>query len=427
MMNGHRLMKAYHIFNSLELLQLLERAVCPNRAKMKRLLYSILLVMCCQVSHAQEEFIEQSKFITKFSFDLYTGGVIVLHARFDNFPDTLNFIFDTGSGGISLDSATVQRFQLKPAPSTRVIRGIAGVRAVSFLNNRKLHLPGLTIENLDFHVNDYEILKAVYGERIDGIIGYSVLSRYIIKVNYDSLKMEFWTKGNIKYPRGGFLLKPLINSIPVQAVRVKDDRIINARFLYDMGAGLNMMLSTDFLNDSALLGKKRKLFVKEAEGLGGKVDMFQTVIKEVKLGPYRFRNVRVYVFNDTFNVTSYPYLGGLIGNDLLRRFNVILNYDRRDIHLTPNARFNDPFDYSYSGIELYYIDGQILIGDVAENSPAEKAGLKEGDLVIAVNKNFNQNLQQYKAVIQSTGDKFKMIIQRNGQLREFEVRVKSIL
>jgi hypothetical protein len=394
---------------------------------MKRLLYSILLMLCSQVSHAQEEFIEQSKFITKFSFDLYTGGVIVLHARFDNFPDTLNFIFDTGSGGISLDSAIVHHFQLKPAPSNRVIRGIAGVRSVSFLNNKKLHLPGLTIENLDFHVNDYEILKAVYGERIDGIIGYSVLSRYIIKVNYDSLKMEFWTKGNIKYPRGGFLLKPLINSIPVQAVRVKDDRIINARFLYDMGAGLNMMLSTDFLNDSALLGKKRKLFVKEAEGLGGKVDMFQTVIKEVKLGPYRFRNVPVYVFNDTFNVTSYPYLGGLIGNDLLRRFNVILNYDRRDIHLTPNARFNDPFDYSYSGIELYYIDGQILIGDVAANSPAERVGLKEGDLVIAVNKNFNQNLQQYKAVIQSTGDKFKIIIQRDGQLKEFEVRVKSIL
>src|SRR5205085_6818723 len=98
------------------------------------------------------------------------------------------------------------------------------------------------------------------------------------------------------------LLRPVINTIPVEPLRVKDDRIINARFLYDMGAGLNMMLSTDFLNDSALLGKKRKLFVKEAEGLGGKVDMFQTVIKEVKLGPYRFRNVPVYVFNDTFNV-----------------------------------------------------------------------------------------------------------------------------
>src|SRR5947208_3632262 len=124
----------------------------------------------------------------------------------------------------------------------------------------------------------------------------------------------------------------MINTIALQNVKVRDGRSISARFLYDMGAGLNMMLSTDFLKDSTLLGKKRKLYAKEAEGLGGKVDMHMTVIREVKLGPYRFKNVPVYIFEDSFNITSYPYLGGLIGNDLLRRFNVILNYDHRDIY-----------------------------------------------------------------------------------------------
>ncbi|HWJ92977.1 MAG TPA: aspartyl protease family protein, partial [Flavisolibacter sp.] len=349
------------------------------------------------------------------------------NARFDSFSDTLNFILDTGSGGISLDSTTAAYFKLKGTPSTRTIRGIAGIRTVSFLNNRKLHLPGLTVDSLSFHINDYSILDAVYGEKIDGIIGYSVLNRYIIKVDYDSSKIEFWSKGSLKYPRGGFLLRPLINTIPVQTARVKDGATISARFLYDMGAGLNMMLSTDFLKDSALLGKKRKLFAKEAEGLGGKIDMHMTVIREVKLGPYRFRNVPVYVFDDTYNITSYPYLGGLIGNDLLRRFNVILNYERRDIYLVPNSHFSEPFDYAYSGLELYYQDGQIVVGDVARNSPAEAIGLREGDVVVAVNKNFNQNLQQYKATIQNPGEKLRIIIQRGGELKEFEFKVKSIL
>jgi predicted metalloprotease with PDZ domain len=155
--------------------------------------------------------------------------------------------------------------------------------------------------------------------------------------------------------------------------------------------------------------------------------MAMTVIKEIKLGPYKFRNVPIYVFSDTFNITSYPFLGGLIGNDILRRFNVILNYDRRDIYLVPNSHFNEPFDYSYTGIELYYIDGKILIGDVAKDSPAEKAGLQEGDMVVAVNKNFSQNLQQYKAAIQSAGDRLQLIIQRNGDLIQFSFKVKSIL
>ena len=60
-----------------------------------------------------------------------------------------------------------------------------------------LHLPGLSIDSLNFHINNYEILTQVYGERIDGIVGYSVLSRYIIKVNYDSSYIEFWTRGTI--------------------------------------------------------------------------------------------------------------------------------------------------------------------------------------------------------------------------------------
>lgn len=394
--------------------------------KMKRLLLLFLLLGHLR-GLAQEEFIRPSQKLTSFRFTQMTGGVILLQARFDRFSDTLNFIFDTGSGGISLDSLTAEYFGLKGEPSDRTIRGIAGIRNVSFLNNRKLHLPGLTVDSLNFHINDYSILNAVYGERIDGIIGYSVLSRYIVKIDYDSLRIEFWSKGAMKYPRGGFLLRPLISSIPVQTARVRDEHSVNARFLYDMGAGLNMMLSTDFLKDSALLHKKRKFFAKEAEGLGGKIDMSMTVVREIRLGPYRFRNVPVYVFDDTYNITSYPYLGGLIGNDLLRRFNVIMNYDRRDFYLTPNSHFEEPFDYSYSGMELYYENGRIVIGDVARNSPAEKVGLKEGDIVVAINKNFDQNLQHYKAAIQSAGDLIKVIVSRGGELKEFEVRVISIL
>ena len=378
-------------------------------------------------SKAQEEFIQPSRLLTKFKFNSLTGGVVLLQARLDNFPDTLNFILDTGSGGISLDSLTATYFGLKGGPSDRTIRGIAGIRNVRFLNNRTLHLTGLNIDSLNFHINDYSILHAVYGERIDGIIGYSVLSRYIVKIDYDSSRVEFWSKGAIKYPRGGFLLRPLINTIPVQQVRVRDGRAVTARFLYDMGAGLNMMLSTDFLKDSSLLDKKRKMYMKEAEGLGGKIDMQMTVVKEVKLGPYKFRNVPVYVFDDTYNITSYPYLAGLIGNDILRRFNVILNYERRDIYLVPNSHFQENFDYSYSGMELYYENGQIVIGDIAKGGPAEAAGLKEGDVVVAVNKNFNQNLMTYKAAIQNAGERIKVIIQRDGQLQEFEFKVQSIL
>jgi hypothetical protein len=394
---------------------------------MRKLLFTIACTIGLLIAWPQEEFIVPSRFITKFPFKQFTGGVVVIQGKFDTYKDTLNFILDTGSGGISLDSATALYFGLKGTPTDRIIRGIAGIRKVSFLNNRRLTLHDLIIDSLNFHINDYSILTAVYGEKIDGIIGYSFLSRYIVKLNYDSSLLEVWSKGSMKYPRGGYLLRPIINTLPVQTLRVRDEQTITSRFLFDIGAGLNMMLSTDFIKDSALLGKKRKFFTKEAEGLGGKIDLQITVIKEVKLGPYRFRNVPVYVFDDTYNITSYPYLGGLLGNDILRRFNTILNYDKRDIYLTPNSHFLDPFDYSYSGIELYLVDGKIIVGDVARGSPAEKAGVREGDIVFGVNKNFNQNLQAYKAAIQTTNEKLKLLLQRDGSLITIEFKAKSIL
>jgi membrane-associated protease RseP (regulator of RpoE activity) len=210
-------------------------------------------------------------------------------------------------------------------------------------------------------------------------------------------------------------------------MRVRDDKTINSRFLFDLGAGLCVLFSRDFIEDSSLLDKKRKRFPKEGEGLGGKIDMELTVIKELKIGPYKFRQVPAFIFEDLYNVTSYPNLAGLLGNDIMRRFNVILNYPGGDIYITPNSHFNDLFDYSYTGLELYLVNGIIMVGDVAKDSPAQVAGLKEGDEVLAINKTFNQSLNQYKIALQTPNEKVKLIIRRNGVILEFELRVRSIL
>ena len=377
---------------------------------------------------AQEQFVEPpAKLLTSFRFRQLSGGVVLLKAQFANYRDTLNFILDTGSGGISLDSTTVDYFKITPTPSDMTILGIAGSRKVSFVYNQKLKLPGLTVDSLNFHINNYEILTAVYGEKIDGIIGYSLLSRYIFLINYDSSRISIFTNGRMKYPRGGWLYEPILRTLPVLYARIRDEVTTNSRFLFDIGAGLCMMLNKEFIEDSNFLSKKRVLYAKEAEGVGGKIDMHMTVIKEMRMGPYRFRNVPVFVFEDTFNITTYPYLSGIVGNDILRRFNVILNYPKKEFYFMPNTHYQDGFDYAYSGIELYMVDGIIILGDVAKGSPAEAAGLQEGDVLIGINNIIGQNLQLYKAALQAAGEKIKVIVNRDGELMEFTFRIKSIL
>ena len=393
-----------------------------------RLIIPLLLLTLVMTKTSAQEILESppSRLLTSFPFRQFSGGVIVFKAQFENYPDSLNFILDTGSGGISLDSSTCLRLGIQSQMTDKTIRGIAGVRTVRFAFKRQLRIPGLTVDTLDFHINDYDILAEVYGEHIDGIIGYSFLKRYIVKVNFDSSIIQIWSKGSMRYPRGGFLLRPLLISIPIQNLKLREHRQFSGRFYFDMGAGLNMLLSSDYVSDSTIFSSKKKIWNTQAEGLGGKARMKLTTLKEVRLGPYKFRNVPTYIFDDEYNVTSYPYLGGLIGNDLLRRFNVILNYDKRDIFLVPNSHFHEPFDYGYTGLSIYYVNGQIEVTDVMEGSPAEDAGFKAGDVVLSIDNNMSRNIQVYKTMLQGDGGRLKILILRNGVPMEMRLRIRSI-
>ena len=393
-----------------------------------KLIYLAFAMAClCLTGNAQEEFVPpQAKLIAKFPFTQISGGIIILKAQLDNYPDSLNFVFDTGSGGISLDSVTANYLNLKIEKSEKTIRGIGGIKMVEFAYDHQLRFKGLQVQHLDFHINDYELLTSVYGIKIDGIIGYSFLRRYIVRLDYDNLVLEVYTPGTYKYPKGGYLLKPNFSTLPLQSATINDERIISSRFIFDTGAGLSFLLSKDFVDDSAVFKKNRKFYPTQAEGLGGKRQMTLAVAKEVKIGPYKFKRVPIHVFEDDYNVTSYPLLGGLIGNDILRRFNVILNYPEQSIHLKPNSHFTESFDYSYTGLGIYLLDGEIRVIDIMKGSPGDKAGFLPGDIIFSVETNASKNIQTYKNLFQNSIGKIKVVVFRDQRPLVLTIDVKDI-
>lgn len=393
-----------------------------------RKIYFVILFLFVLANLQAQEILPQkeAKFITRFPFKQFSGGVMVLQAQFGNIPDTLNFILDTGSGGISLDSSTCNEFGIEVKPSDTTITGIGGTRKVSFAFDQSLSLPGLKIRHLNFHVNDYEVLSSVYGEKVDGIIGYSFFSRYIVKIDFDSSMIEVYSPGKIDYPRNGHVLHPAFTNLPIQWLNIKDKNNLGFNFYFDTGAGLCLLLSEKFARDSGILLRRRKPVVTQAEGMVGKLQMRLTLIKEVKIGPYRFRHVPTYLYKDDYNVTSYPFTGGLLGNDLLRRFNMIFNYPNREIHLIPNTHYNEEFDYAYTGLGIYYVQGKIIVEDVIDGSPADKAHFKKNDEILAVNNNFSQNMQVYKVLLQKPFESIKVLIRRDGVLKELTLNTVSI-
>jgi hypothetical protein len=360
-------------------------------------------------------------------FKQISGGVILIKACINDKPDSLNFILDTGSGGISLDSSTSITLGINSIESDTVISGIGGVQKVRYAFDETLHIGGLTIEHLAIHRYDYGLLSSVYGEKIDGVIGYPFFKRYIVQIDFQHNHILIYNPGKFHYPQNGTLMHIPTNPLPLQRVLVKDKKSADFDFFFDTGAGLPFLMSEQFIQDNAILSSSKNTYLTQAEGLGGKKQMRLTVVKSIKMGPYTFRKVPTYLFKDDFNVTAYPLSGGLIGNEILRRFNLIINYDQHEIHLLPNKHYYDAFEYGYSGLNLFLVNDCIMVEDVIPNSPADLAGLKIGDEVISVEGNFSGNLQQYKNMLQEPEKKLKLIIKRSGVLLSINMTTWSIL
>src|SRR5471030_891519 len=98
---------------------------------MKPLRIAFALLCLAVAGNAQEEFVPpQAKLLARFPFTQLSGGIMIVKAQLDNYPDSLNFVFDTGSGGISLDSTTAYYLKLNFVKTEKTIRGIAGIKTV---------------------------------------------------------------------------------------------------------------------------------------------------------------------------------------------------------------------------------------------------------------------------------------------------------
>ena len=94
--------------------------------------------------------------------------------------------------------------------------------------------------------------------------------------------------------------------------------------------------------------------------------------------------------------------------------------------MLPNSHFRDEFDYSYTGMNMFYVDGKIITDDVIKGSPAFNSGLKQGDVIIAVNTNFSNDIVTYKNLMQVVGEKITLIVSRDGAPLVLSFRVGRI-
>jgi predicted aspartyl protease len=390
----------------------------------------VVIVFFCLVSTTSAQNLSantKAKFVSKFPFSLTTRGIIIIKGGLGKNPAELNFVLDTGCGGISLDSATARQLNLEPLKSEQKIKGLSQLKQAEFITGQQLRLQNLRVDSLDFHINDYSFLSESNNIKIDGVIGYSFLKHFIVNINYSDFTIEIWRPGNYSYPKNGFIIPADVNKLVSVNAMVKDRRKIDTRFYFDTGADICFIFSEKFARDSNLLSNGKKIVVSGGEGLGGKQEMRLTTIDELRLGPYTLHDVPAYIYEDPYNVFNYPFCGGIIGNELLQRFNLVLNYPQNEVHLEPNRMFDDPFNYAYFGCSISTTDGRLIIKDIIKDSPAEIAGLQDEDVIFGINDNFKNDIFEYSKMLYKPGAKVRIFYLRDKKVKSTVVEVGSIL
>jgi C-terminal processing protease CtpA/Prc len=78
---------------------------------------------------------------------------------------------------------------------------------------------------------------------------------------------------------------------------------------------------------------------------------------------------------------------GILGGDVLERFEVTLDLQQASMYLKPDLTFRqDPFEFVTVGFQFFKTDGGVFsVAAVWKPSPAETAGLAVGDRILSVN------------------------------------------
>lgn len=372
----------------------------------------------------------------------------------------LSFVLDTGvSTPILFNLTGKDSIQINEVSEIK-IQGLGEGEPIEALRSKNNSFKLGTIENASqrlYVVLDKSLnFSPALGIPIHGIIGYDLFRDFVVEMNYSSKYIKFHNSKNYSYKKNRKYKTLPLTLIQKKAyvdgeVYLKDNESVPVRMLLDTGSSdaiwllenENIQVPDSFYED--FLGR----------GLAGKIYGKRTKVKRIKLGEFALENAKA-AFPDKESFASIRSLGnrnGSLGGEVLKRFNIIFDYRNQKITLRKNGNFDSPFQYNFSGIDLQH-DGvryvaerlanpsglvteendtfgnvqilmenttrlslvpEIVVSGIRAGSPAEEAGLLEGDVILAVN---GKSIHSYKLqeVLQmlneKEGKRIRVVIER---------------
>ncbi|MEQ9423440.1 MAG: aspartyl protease family protein [Cyclobacteriaceae bacterium] len=319
----------------------------------------------------------------------YVRGHIIVEGSLEG-SKNLKFIFDTGAMAAMIDQQVAEEINLKVNSEQQVVG--AGGQTITLKQStaNNLLIGGLEFQGNDFILSDFSQFKAM-GSIDDGVLGQQQINQYVVEIDYDSQKLRFYDPDSYNYTGDGEVidigLEIGIPSIDVTYV-LNDGKEVRGRALIDTGAAMAANINTPTVEENNLIEKTEKKIARKAFGGTGEFTIYEARIAGIKFGGLEFKQVPTSMSTLTSGPLSNPNYLGLIGNPIMRQFNIILDYNNSRMILEPNSNFGSPLPTNCSGLRYNFSftdNNTIQLLEVYDNSPGSEIGMGSGDEIIEVN------------------------------------------
>jgi PDZ domain/Aspartyl protease len=244
----------------------------------------------------------------------------------------------------------------------------------AFLNNQ-------TLVTLDFSP------PAVEGIQLGGMLGLEFFERFVVQIDYGEKTVTLIDPTSFSVAdrsASGVAIPFTFYEHMPQVVGDFDGR--PARYNIDTGSRAEVTLTAPFVSVERLReAYPEGIEITDGWGVGGASRSYVVRAGELGLGSVATPRPIAGLSGARHGAFSDSNYEGNVGSGLLKRYVATFDYSRRTLFLKPTKRLDqDVGAFDRVGMWINLGEAGMTVMDLAAHGPAEKAGLKVGDVIVAI-------------------------------------------
>lgn len=323
--------------------------------------------------------IDHASGVTRIPFQLVNNHIYV-DGELDG--KKARFLVDTGGANL-LTPAAAQKFGLK-GEGKLAGRGAGDETVdVAFAHAKEVRIGDARLAEPVFMIMDLGSLPAVEGFESDGLVGYEMFRRFGITIDYAAHELVLAEPAKFVAPPGATAVPfELAERIPILAGTLDG---VPLRISVDTGSRVSLTVHSPFAKQHDLAAKYHA--APEAVigwGVGGASRGRPVRLGRLELGTMAIDGVAGDLFLGEKSAFAAVDPQANLGGGVLKRFTVAFDYAAKRMYLAPNADFAKPDAFDRSGLWLLGAGEALKVVDVAPDSAAARAHLRDDDLITAI-------------------------------------------